>query len=392
LNVFFDWCIGGVVRIVLSQSGAFGLLERVRLRSSGGLGVTVLHAATLLWASTFLVVKDAVSSVPPSVLILARFTLAALVFAPFLRRSSAALNGRAHLQLWLAGLENAVWFTLIYATQSIGLQSSSASRSAFISVLYVALVPLVMRFSGRRVRLVEWLAVLVAVLGIWLLTAPSGQAASGDAWVFSSVIFGAIQLVRLEVLSVRFASWPLTAVTVCCGVILSLVWLAFDVRGLHLELLGRVSFPWWQVVYLGVIVTGLGTWLMAFGQARVSGVRTAMIFALEPVWAALLAAVLGERLGLLGWCGGVLVVAANVLPNLLPNAWLTSRSKPWSESVPLPEPKRQRWRLENTRNGSSIEFSQLSELRRWLEREPEPLLLNMSWPVQDRSVQDREVV
>jgi drug/metabolite transporter (DMT)-like permease len=365
------------------------MLERFCLRSSGGLGVTALHAATLLWASTFLVVKDAVSSMPPSVLILARFVLAALVFAPFLRRSSAALNGRAHLQLWLAGLENAVWFTLIYATQSIGLQSSSASRSAFISVLYVALVPLVMRFSGRRVRLVEWLAVLVAVLvavlGIWLLTAPSGQAASGDAWVFSSVIFAAIQLVRLEVLSVRFASWPLTAVTVCCGVILSLLWLVFDLRGAHLGLLDRVSFPWWQVVYLGVIVTGLGTWLMAFGQARVSGVRTAMIFALEPVWAASLAAVVGERLGLLGWCGGVLVVAANVLPNLLPNTW--SKSIP-----PLPKPSSQRWRLENTHNGSSIEFSQLSDLRRWLEREPEPVLVNMSWPVQNRSVQDREVV
>jgi drug/metabolite transporter (DMT)-like permease len=370
------------------------MLERLRLRSSGGLGVTALHAATLLWASTFLVVKDAVSSVPPSVLILCRFVLAAVVFVPFLRRSSSALNARAHLQLWLAGFENAVWFILIYATQSIGLQSSSASRSAFISVLYVALVPLILRFSGRRVKLVEWLAVLVAVLGIWLLTAPSGQAASGDAWVFSSVIFGAIQLVRLEVLSVRFASWPLTAVTVCCGVILSLVWLAFDVRGAHFELLGRVSFPWWQVVYLGVVVTGLGTWLMAFGQARVSGVRTAMIFALEPVWAASLAAVvLRERLGLLGWCGGVLVVAANVLPNLLPNAWLKSRSQSRSKNVPLlPEPMPQRWRLENTHNGSSIEFSQLSDLRRWLEREPEPFLLNMSWPVQDRPIQEPEVV
>jgi drug/metabolite transporter (DMT)-like permease len=381
------------LRIVFSQWRASGWLERFRF-ANGWLGVLALHAATLLWASTFLVVKDAVSSVPPSVLILARFVLAALVFVPFLRRSSAALNGRAHLQLWLAGLENAVWFTLIYATQSIGLQSSSASRSAFISVLYVAVVPLVMRFSGRRVRLVEWLAVLVAVLGIWLLTAPSGQAASGDAWVFSSVIFGAIQLVRLEVLSNRFASWPLTAVTVCCGVILSLVWLAFDLRGLHLGLLDRVSFPWWQVVYLGVIVTGLGTWLMALGQARVSGVRTAMIFALEPVWAALLAAVvLREHLGVLGWCGGVLVVAANVLPNLLPNSWLKSwsKSRTKTSSTP-PQPSSQRWRLENTHNGSSIEFSQLSDLRRWLERDAEPLLVNMSWPVQDRSVREPEVV
>jgi drug/metabolite transporter (DMT)-like permease len=281
-------------------------LKRLSLALSGfrWLGVLALHFATLLWASTFLVVKDAVSSVPPSVLILCRFALAALVFAPFLRRSSASLNGCSHLQLWLAGFENAVWFTLIYATQTIGLQSSSASRSAFISVLYVALVPLVMRFSGRRVRLVEWLAVLVGVVGIWLLTAPSGQAAAGDAWVFASVIFAAIQLVRLEVLSARFASWPLTAVTVWCGMILSLVWVGVDAGASRLGLLNAATFPWWQVAYLGVIVTGLGTWLMVFGQARVSGLGSAMIYALEPVWAASLAAfVLGE-LWVVRWSDG----------------------------------------------------------------------------------------
>jgi drug/metabolite transporter (DMT)-like permease len=360
-------------------------LERLSLTLScfKWLGVLALHFATLLWASTFLVVKDAVSSVPPSVLILCRFALAALIFVPFLRRSSSNLNGRSHLQLWLAGFENAVWFTLIYATQTIGLQSSSASRSAFISVLYVALVPLVMRFSGRRVRLVEWLAVLVGVVGIWLLTAPSGQAAAGDAWVFASVIFAAIQLVRLEVLSARFASWPLTAVTVWCGMILSLVWVGVDAGASRLGLLNAATFPWWQVAYLGVIVTGLGTWLMVFGQARVSGLRSAMIYALEPVWAASLAAVvLGERLGVFGWCGGAMVVVANLLPNL----WRKSRLKTVQTSPP------QRWRLENTRNGSSIEFSQLSDLRAWLERDAEPFVVNMSWPVQDRPIRDWEVV
>jgi drug/metabolite transporter (DMT)-like permease len=364
----------------LPQQSTAKVLERFQLLSSTWMGTFALHIATLLWASTFLVVKDAVSSVPPSVLILARFVLAALVFAPFLRRSSASLDAREHLQLWLAGFENAIWFTLIYATQTIGLQSSSASRSAFISVLYVALVPLVMRFAGRRVRLIEWLAVLVAVVGIWLLTAPSGQAAAGDAWVFASVIFAAIQLVRLEVISNRFASWPLTAVTVWCGMILSLAWVGLDAGASRLETLNLAAFPWWQTVYLGLIVTGLGTWLMMFGQARISGVRTAMIFALEPVWAASLAAFLGERLGLLGWCGGALVVVAN----LLPGVWQKSRKA-------VPAVTSQRWRLENTRNGSSIEFSQLSDLRRWLERESEPFVLNMSWPVQDRGIQDRAI-
>ena len=283
------------------------LLEQWRSspRHSAWLGVLALHLATVLWASTFLVIKNAVSSVPPSLLICCRFALATLMLAPFLRGSSWAL--------WRAGLENAVWSTLIYATQTIGLQSSSASRSAFISVLYVAVVPLFLFACGRRVRKLEWLAVLVALFGIWLLTVPAGQATAGDVWVLLSVLVMALQLIRLEVLCQQFASWSLTAVTVCCGTLLSLVWLAIEAPGLRLE---WQTFPFWQVIYLGVIVTGLGSWLMVAGQARVSGVRTAVIFALEPVWAAALAAMIGERLALMGWLGGVLVVGANVLPNL----------------------------------------------------------------------------
>ena len=309
-------------------------LERRRSSPSqtAWLGVLALHITAVLWASTFLVVKDAVSSVPPSLLICCRFALATLMLAPFLRGSSWAL--------WRAGLENAVWFTLIYATQTIGLQSSSASRSAFISVLYVAVVPLFLCTCGRRVRKLEWLAVLAALFGIWLLTVPAGQASAGDVWILLSVLVMALQLIRLEVIAKQFASWSLTAVTVCCGTFLSLIWLALEAPSLRLE---WRAFPIWQVIYLGVIVTGVGSWLMVAGQARVSGVRTAVIFALEPVWAAALAAMIGERLALMGWLGGVLVVGANLLPNL------------WSVR-PQPRARNVRWRNSklNTTRGEGL--------------------------------------
>ena len=310
-----------IVPIPVQQSTA-SKLEQWRSGLAVWLGVLALHLATVLWASTFLVIKDAVSSVPPSLLICCRFALAALMLAPFLRGSTWAL--------WRAGFESAVWFTLIYATQTIGLQSSSASRSAFISVLYVALVPLFLHARGRRVRRLEWWSVLLALLGIWLLTVPSGQATAGDAWMLLSVLVAALQLIRLEVLCKQFASWPLTAVTVCCGTLLSFGWLVADAPGMRIE---WQAFPIWQVVYLGVVVTGLGSWLMLLGQARVSGVRTAVIFALEPVWAASLAAMVGERMALMGWVGGALVVGANILPNL----WVfwyrpRLRSASWAKS------------------------------------------------------------
>lgn len=339
------------------------------LRDRDWSGVLALHLATILWASTFLVVKDAVGNVPPSLLIFCRFAFAAVVLVSFLRRSSLAL--------WLAGLENALWFTLIYATQTFGLQVSSASQGAFISALYVVLVPLILRFSGRRVRLIEWWAAITAIFGTWLLSG-NGQSGEGGLWFVASTVFSAIQTVRGESLSKRFSSWPLTAATVVCGVGLSLVWVAFDHPVFRLE-----AMPWLALAFLGVVVTGFGTWLMAFGQARVSGTRTAVIFALEPVWAAALAGMfLAERLGVFGWFGGALVIAANVLPQWFTDLYAKRQpvssspvsSPPVSSPVEVPTSTLavmnvQRWRLENTRTGVALEFDRLADLRSWLERD-----------------------
>jgi drug/metabolite transporter (DMT)-like permease len=276
-----------------------------KIGDSVWLGLLALHVATVMYGSTFLAIKQAVSSVTPNVLIFWRFALAALVLAPFLRNSN--------LRLWRAGFENAFWLMGLYVTQTMGLQASAASQGAFINSLYVVLVPLLLRFSGRRILPVQWLAACIAILGISLLSRGNGPFTMGDLWFFASAIFAAVLVIRRGVHSAHFSSWPLTAVTIWCGLGLASLWLILAQQPLRLE-----GVPWTPVVYLGVLVTGLSTWLLTFGQARVSSVNSSVIFALEPVWAAGLAAVLiGERLGMLGWLGGLLVVAANVLPQWL---------------------------------------------------------------------------
>ena len=267
-------------------------------------GWFALHAATVLWASTFLVVKDTLGSVAPSLIVSARFLLAALALSPFLRRHRPAL--------WRAGFESAIWLMLVYVTQTLGLQGSSASHGAFISALYVVIVPLSMRFAGRLVRKSEWFAACTAIIGVWLLSERSGIGA-GDAWLLASAVFTAILTIRLEVHARRFSSLELSAVMVSAGAALAFVWLLIERPAVHLE-----TIPWWSLIYLGVIVTGLSTWLMAFGQARISSAKTAVVFALEPVWAAILAfMMIRERLGFEAWFGGGLVVLANLLPRLI---------------------------------------------------------------------------
>lgn len=97
------------------------------------LGLLALNLLTLIWGTTFVVVKGAVEGMAPSLLILLRFGVAALFFLPWLFRLPAGAFG--------PGMELAFWLFVGYASQTLGLAHTSASRSAFITALSVVLVP-----------------------------------------------------------------------------------------------------------------------------------------------------------------------------------------------------------------------------------------------------------
>jgi len=93
------------------------------------LGLLALNLLTLIWGTTFVVVKGAVAEIPPSLLVLLRFLVAGVFFLPLLLRLPRGA--------WGPGLELAFWLLLGYASQAVGLLYTSASRSAFITALNV---------------------------------------------------------------------------------------------------------------------------------------------------------------------------------------------------------------------------------------------------------------
>jgi drug/metabolite transporter (DMT)-like permease len=261
-------------------------------------GLLYLNLVTLLWGTTFVVVKDAVETLAPSALVFLRFLLAALFFLPWSRVQGGVL--------W-AGLELAFWLLLGYATQAIGLQYTSASRSAFITALNVVLVPLLLSLVGRRPGRL-WVAALLAFLGVGLLSYDPRQPPlnAGDAWTLATALTYALYILRLEVHARLYPPLPLTAVQLWGTALLALLWM-----GLERPSLERV--PWGAVVYLGLIATALTTWLQTLGQGRVPALQAAVIYTMEPVWATLFAwALLGERIGLMGAVGGALVLLATL--------------------------------------------------------------------------------
>lgn len=261
------------------------------------LGLLALNLLTLLWGTTFVVVKGAVGEMTPSLLVFLRFLLASLFFLPWAFRLPKGV--------WGPGMELAFWLLLGYASQAIGLMHTSASRSAFITALNVVLVPLILGLVGRRLGGV-WLAALLAFLGVGFLSYDPRQPPLnvGDLWTLLTALTYALYIVRLEVHAKAFPSLPLTAVQIFGTALLALPWALWE--GVRWE-----GIPWGAVFYLGVVATALTTWLQTWGQRYVPAPQAAILYTMEPVWATLFAfAVLGERLGFLGGLGAFLVVLA----------------------------------------------------------------------------------
>ena len=279
------------------------------------LGVATLVFITLVWGTTFAVVKEALTTIPVPLLLALRFSLAAACFAwvRFDRRA-----------LWPA-----LWLGLLafagFATQTIGLSLTSASNAAFITGLAVVLTPMVAAVAWRRsVAPRAYLAALVAAVGLGLLTLGEAGFAgvnAGDLWVLGTALAYALYVVYLGEVAGRASVFALAGLQHLPMALLAWAW-AWPQLG---ELATVPPATYAAIAYLAVVATALVAVLQVSAQRVVAAPLTALVFVLEPVFAAGFAAWwLGERLVPVAWLGGGLVVAAMLvsearrLPRRLP--------------------------------------------------------------------------
>ncbi len=284
-------------------------------------GTLLLLTVTVLWGTTFPLVKETILSLSPATLIAIRSMLAMLVFAAYLRNlNKALLRDGALLGLLLF---------ISLSTQALALETISANRAAFIASLNVILVPLIGQLLGQRFRWGLYLAAGLAMGGVGLMSWENGSFSIGDLWMIIDVLSYTTYIIVLESVTARHESMPLTAVQMMVVAGLATAWTAPQL----LEQVHSLTGHWLPILYL-TFVTALTTWLPAIAQNWVSANETAIIYTLEPVFAALFSFwLLGETLGIRGGIGAVMVLAATASSQLQNNSPLP---KPEAEpSVPV---------------------------------------------------------
>ena len=264
-------------------------------------GITLLMLTTFIWGTTFVVTQQALDTVPPSELILLRFSIAGVLFLPFLRAGGA---------LWRAAIELGLLLWIGFATQTIGLRYTTVNRSAFITSMHVIFVPVLVGLMGRRTRPVVWTAALIALLGVFLLSHDGSPPNVGDLWTLLCAIIWAIYIARLETFTAVLPSKSLTAAHLWVVVILSVLWTARTG-------LSHRPIPWLAIIYLGVFATAITTWFQALGQKWVTASQSAVLYTLEPVWASLFAWIfLRQALGTSGQLGAAMILVAAILTQI----------------------------------------------------------------------------
>jgi len=271
----------------------------------------LLIVITMFWGGTFLAVKYAVTLSDPFFFVGLRFATAALAVGLL---SWRRLGGLTRLEL-KAGVVIGMAIAFGYSLQTWGLQSISSSKSAFITAMYVPLVPLLQWLClGRMPGLMSCIGIALAFIGLMLLAGPEGNV----------LALGAGELITLA-----------GALAIAAEIILISAWAGkVDVRRVTVVQLATASLVAFTMMVpagesvpsfspgLLAVALGLGIFsaiiqvVMNWAQRSVSPTRATVIYTGEPVWAGIFGRMAGERLPMLALLGAAFIIAGVLVSEL----------------------------------------------------------------------------
>jgi drug/metabolite transporter (DMT)-like permease len=266
-----------------------------------------LVGVTLVWGVTFVQVQDAIALYPLFAFLAVRFTISALVLAPFAARSLVRLPRSGYV----VGAGVGALLATAYGLQTAGLDHTTVASTGFITGLYVVFTPLLaLAFFGTPVPRVLWVGIALSVVGLLLLSGVPGGSALGTALVLGNAVFQALQITAMERYAPRYDPRALTFLQMATSAV---AFLAIAIA------LGDLEMPQGRTVWSALVVTGvfagaLGYLIATWVQARTTAARAALVFTLEAPFAALAGVLLADEvLGVAGWLGCAVMMAGIVV-------------------------------------------------------------------------------
>ncbi len=270
----------------------------------------IIFIPPVVWGLSFVVQRNATSIIEPFGFNAARYLVAALVVIPFFRLGQSDTNVSLLKKIYFGTLTG----ILLYggsAFQQIGLELTTAGKSAFITGLYVIWIPCLARLLGQKIEKSVWLGGCIALVGLYLLSGlESGDLNRGDVMTFLGSICWAGHVLMVERCAKSLNSYKFCALQFIACSILSF-FTSLQVEQVTSE---QLQMSIWGILYTGAISVGIGHTLQTIGQRYVSSSKAALILSTEAVFGALFGWVfLSEILSPVAMLGCVLMFLGIVI-------------------------------------------------------------------------------
>ncbi|WP_138380663.1 DMT family transporter [Luteithermobacter gelatinilyticus] len=279
----------------------------------------LLTLAALIWGVGFVFQKEAMAHMGPFMFNGLRFLIGGGVLLPliYLQRHKRQRYGTRLSRPLLrgAGLAGTIMFAAA-ALQQFGIVHTTVTNTGFITGLYMILVPVLGWFLGHRYRPGIWGAVLMACVGLYLLSG-AGQVmpAYGDMLVFAGAVCWAAHVLTIDHLTTQYDQILIAMIQfMICGL---LSCLAAFLAGETLPVTSAAAWTW--ILLSGILAVGIAFTLQVVGQAVAPPAQAAMLMNLEAVFAAAAGYMFfGEYLTPLALTGCALMLAGCVLAQRYP--------------------------------------------------------------------------
>ncbi|MBL4592090.1 MAG: DMT family transporter [Phycisphaerales bacterium] len=274
----------------------------------------MLIIVALIWGSGFVAQRSAMDHIGPFTFTTLRYLIGAAVLVPFVLRSK---RPRFSKPVLIHGIFLGLIMTVAATLQQVGLVYTTASRAAFITGLYVLVVPAIGFCFGQRSTLGHILGVLLAGIGIYFLAGDlSGEFGRGDTLVALCALAWGFHVVFVAKLAPDSDPILLALIQFVTVAVVALAIQLFT----ESPTIESIANAKWSILYSGIFAVGLGFTLQIIAQRKAPVTHAAILMSFETVFGAFFGWLLiNERLSPIEIFGCSLMLCGIVLSQLWPH-------------------------------------------------------------------------
>lgn len=247
-------------------------------------GTLMILTASFLWGTTFVAQMTGMDGLGPFSYAASRFALG-FIFLVIVwltqrkkrQRESGYKNG------FLAGIGSGLFMFVASSMQQVSMLYTTAGKAAFITCLYIILVPLGAVLLGKLIRAENWIGAVLALTGLYLLAIHEDFSIQiGDFILFVSAFFWAGQILFIDKFASKVDVLELSVAQIFVCMTLSF----FAMLIFESPTIGSISNAWFSIFYGGIMSAGVAFTLQVFGQKYTDPSTAAIVMSFESIFGA----------------------------------------------------------------------------------------------------------